>query len=156
MGFPGGSDGKESTCNAEDPGSVLELGRSPGGGHGSPLQCSCLENPTDRGAWLDHGVAELDTTDQLSTLWLCFTLSLIRDLSSKLCIQRYECPLTSAQLSPAAAAGASSAPFRPVLFSFPKASSVARRSSRNSVSPLQIFGDFPFPFFHCGQRRSSV
>ena len=51
MGFPGGSDGKESTCNAGDLGSMPGLGRSPGGGHGNPLQRSCLENPMDRGAW---------------------------------------------------------------------------------------------------------
>ena len=43
MGFPGGSDGKESTCNVGDLGSIPELGRSPGGGHGNPLQYSCLE-----------------------------------------------------------------------------------------------------------------
>jgi len=41
----GGSDGKESTCNAEDLGSTVGLGRSPGGGHVNPLQYSCLENP---------------------------------------------------------------------------------------------------------------
>ena len=45
MGFPGGSDGKESTCNVGDLGSIPGLGRSTGIGHGSPLQCSCLENP---------------------------------------------------------------------------------------------------------------
>ena len=45
LGFPGGSDGKESTCNAGDLGSIPGLGRSPGGGHGNPLQYSCLENP---------------------------------------------------------------------------------------------------------------
>ena len=45
MGFPGGSDSKESTCNAGDLGSVPGLGRSPGGAHGNPLQYSCLENP---------------------------------------------------------------------------------------------------------------
>ena len=50
-GFPGGSDGKESACNAGDLGLILGLGRSPGGGRGSPLQYSCLENPVDRGAW---------------------------------------------------------------------------------------------------------
>ena len=44
-GFPGGSDSKESTCNLGDLGSIPELGRSPGGGHGNPLQYSCLENP---------------------------------------------------------------------------------------------------------------
>ena len=45
VGFPGGSNGKESTCNAGDMGSVPVLGRFPGGGHGNPLQFSCLENP---------------------------------------------------------------------------------------------------------------
>ena len=45
MGFPGGSDGKDSTCNMGDLGSIVGLGRSPGGGHGNPLQYSCLENP---------------------------------------------------------------------------------------------------------------
>ena len=50
-GFPGGSDGKESACNAGDPGSVPGLERSPGEGHGNPLQYLCLENPMDRGAW---------------------------------------------------------------------------------------------------------
>ena len=49
--FPGGSDGKESTCNVTDLGSVPGLGRSPGEGNGNPLQYSCLENPMDRGAW---------------------------------------------------------------------------------------------------------
>ena len=43
--------GKESACNAGDVGLILGLGRSPGGGHGNALQCSCLENPMDRGAW---------------------------------------------------------------------------------------------------------
>ena len=44
-GFPGGSDGKESTCNAGDLGLIPGLGRSTGGGHGNPLHYSCLENP---------------------------------------------------------------------------------------------------------------
>ena len=51
LGFPGGSIGKESACNAGDLGSIPELGRSARGGHGNPLQYSCLENPMDRGAW---------------------------------------------------------------------------------------------------------
>ena len=45
VGFPGGSNSKESTCNAGDLASIPGLGRSPGGGHRSPLQYSCLENP---------------------------------------------------------------------------------------------------------------
>ena len=49
--LPGDLDGKESECKARDPGSIPGLGRSPGGGQGSPLQYSCLENPMDRGAW---------------------------------------------------------------------------------------------------------
>ena len=51
MGFPGGSDSKESACNAEDLGSISGSGRSPGEGNGNPLQYSCLENPIDRIAW---------------------------------------------------------------------------------------------------------
>ena len=51
MCFPGGSDSKESACNEGDLSLIHELGRSPGGGHGNPLQYSCLENPMARGAW---------------------------------------------------------------------------------------------------------
>ena len=51
MGFPGGSDGKESTCNAGDLGLTSGLRRSPGGGHGNPLQYSCLEDSIDRETW---------------------------------------------------------------------------------------------------------
>jgi len=47
-GFPGGSDGKESTCNAGDLGSIPEPGRCPRGGNGNPFQYSCLENSIDR------------------------------------------------------------------------------------------------------------
>ena len=58
--FPGGSDGKESACNAGDPGSIPGLERSPGEGNGTPLQYSCLENPMDGGAWQAtvHGIIE--------------------------------------------------------------------------------------------------
>ena len=55
-GFPGGSDGKASACNAGDPGSIPGSGRSSGEGNGNPLQCSCLENLMD-GATV-HGVAK--------------------------------------------------------------------------------------------------
>ena len=62
-GFPGGSDGKESTCNAGDPGFIPGLGRSPGEGNDYTLQYFCLENPMDRGAWRAtvHGVAKNQT-----------------------------------------------------------------------------------------------
>ena len=50
-GLSGSSDGKEAACSAGDLGSIPGLGRSPGGGHGTPLQYSRLENPMDRGAW---------------------------------------------------------------------------------------------------------
>ena len=50
QGFPCGSDGKESACNAGDMGSIPGLGRSPGQGNGNPLRYSCLENPVDGGA----------------------------------------------------------------------------------------------------------
>ena len=49
--FPGGSDSKESACNARDLGSIPQSRRAPGEGNGYPLLYSCLENPMDRGAW---------------------------------------------------------------------------------------------------------
>ena len=60
LGFPGSSDGKESACNAEDLGSIRELGRSPREGNGNPLQYSFPENSMDRGARQAtvHGVAK--------------------------------------------------------------------------------------------------
>ena len=63
MGFPGDSNGKESTCNAEDLGSIPGLGRYPREGNGNSLQYSCLENSMDRGAWWTtaHGVAKSRT-----------------------------------------------------------------------------------------------
>ena len=66
-GFPAGSDGKESTCNAGDPGSIPGLGRSPGEENGNTIQCSCLGNLMDGGAWWAtvHDVAESDMTEQL-------------------------------------------------------------------------------------------
>ena len=64
-GFPGGSDGKESACNAGDPASIPGSERSPGEGNGNPLQYSCLKNSMDIGAWqaTAHGASESDTTE---------------------------------------------------------------------------------------------
>ena len=70
LGFPGGSDGKESACNAGDLGLILGLGRSPGGGYGNPLQYSCLENPHGQRSLAGYspwGHKESDTAERLST-----------------------------------------------------------------------------------------
>ena len=58
-GFPSGSDGKETVCNAGDSGSIRGSGKFPGEGNGNPLQYSCLEDSMDREAWWAtvHGVA---------------------------------------------------------------------------------------------------
>ena len=65
LGFPGGSEVKVSACSVVDLGSISGLGRSPGEANGNPLQCSCLENLMDGGAWWTtvHGVTESDTTE---------------------------------------------------------------------------------------------
>ena len=66
--FPGGSDGEESACNMKDPGLIPGLGRSPGGGHGNPLQYSCLENPHGQRSLAGYspwGRKELDMTERL-------------------------------------------------------------------------------------------
>ena len=70
-GFLDGSVGKESTCNAGDPGLIPGWGRSPGEGNGNPFQYACLENPMDRGAWwaIVDGVTKSQTrlSDQTTT-----------------------------------------------------------------------------------------
>ena len=77
MDFPGGSDGKASVYNAGDLSSIPGSGRSTGEGNGNPLQCYCLENPMDRGAWWAtvHGVAkESDMTDGFTFTFFHFRL----------------------------------------------------------------------------------
>ena len=73
-GFPGDSDGKESTCNAGELDSVPGLGRSPVGGHGSPLQYSCLENlhgQRSLASCSPWDQKELDMTERLnSAQWM--------------------------------------------------------------------------------------
>ena len=85
-GFHGGSDGKESACNAGDPDLIPVLGRSPGEGNGSPLQYSCLENPMDRGAWWAtvHGVTNM-------TERLAHTLTRKKDPSSPVSVSITPC-----------------------------------------------------------------
>ena len=84
LGFPGGSDGKESACNVRDLGSIPGLGRSLGlgrGGHGNPLQYSCLENPHGQRSLAGYspwGHKELDVTERLSIyiyVYATFSLS---------------------------------------------------------------------------------
>ena len=72
MGFPGGSDGKESTCIEGNLGSIPGLERSPRGGHGNPLQYSCLENP--------HGQSSLAGYSP----WSCKVSDMIEQLSTAL------------------------------------------------------------------------
>ena len=63
---PGGSDGEESACTVGEPGSVLGSGRSPGEGHGYPLQSPCSENSKDRGAWRATGPGVTKSRTRLS------------------------------------------------------------------------------------------
>ena len=65
MGFPGGSDSKESTCNVGDLGSIPGLGRSPGRGHGNPLQYSFLENPHGHRSLVGYRVSGLTKSQTL-------------------------------------------------------------------------------------------
>ena len=70
LGFPGGSDNKEFTCNVGDLGLIPDLGRSPGGRQGKPLQYSCLENPHRQRSLAGFSPGsrkDLDTTERLST-----------------------------------------------------------------------------------------
>ena len=65
-GFPHSSVGKESACNAGEPGSIPGSGRAPGEGNGNPLQHSCLKNPMDRGTWQGVGHDLVTTPPQHS------------------------------------------------------------------------------------------
>ena len=86
LGFPGGSDGKESSCKTGDLGSIPGLGRSPGGGHDSPLQYSCLENPHGQRSLVSYGLRghkELDMTERLSRAQAQFSFERLSRLLSK-------------------------------------------------------------------------
>ena len=71
LGFSGGSDGKESACNAGDLGSIPGLGRYSGGGHGNSLQYSCLENPHGQSCLAGYGPGDGKESDM--TEWLSIT-----------------------------------------------------------------------------------
>ena len=79
MGLPGGSVGKESACSVGDPGSTPGLGRSPGGGHGNPLQYSCLENPQGHRSLVGcspWSFKESDSTKHSTDTCVCVTEAL--------------------------------------------------------------------------------
>ena len=84
MHFPGGSDSKESTCNAGGAGLSPGSGRSPGGGHGNPLQYFCLENPHGQRSlegYSPQGCTESDMTEQLTlSLWVSLVAQLVKNL----------------------------------------------------------------------------
>ena len=85
LGFPDGSDGRESACNVGDLGSIPGLERLPGGGHGNPLQYFCLENPHGQRSLVGYspwGHKESDTTERLSMhavrcMYACIWASLV-------------------------------------------------------------------------------
>ena len=85
-GFPGGTSGKTRLPmqKMQDVGSIPGLGRSPGGGHGSPLQYSCLENPMDRGAWRA-------TVQRVTKSW-----TQLKQLSMNTCVLQLERACTKA------------------------------------------------------------
>ena len=95
MGFPGGSAGKESACNAGDHGSIPGLRRSPGEGNGYPLQYAGLENPMGGGAWWAavHGVAKSQT--RLSDFTFTFHFNTLeKEMATHSSILAWEIPWT--------------------------------------------------------------
>ena len=83
IGFPDGSEGKESACNAGDSDTISGLGGSPGGGHSNPLQYFCLKNSKDIGGWQAtvHGVAksQIRLSNFHFTYIMCVCCSVVSD-----------------------------------------------------------------------------
>ena len=96
LGFPCGSTGKESACNAGDLCSIPGLARSPGERKGSPLQYSCLGNPVDRGAWwaVIHGITKKPNTSQRisNNIGINKSQSSYKALQSDSCSQKWVYP----------------------------------------------------------------
>ena len=106
LGFPRGSDGEESACNAGDLGFIPGSGRSPGEGDDNPLQYSCLENSMDRGAWQSavHGVAKSQTWLSNNThpeyIFPCYFLPLSYPLLPPCCVHKSVLGVWIFRLSP--------------------------------------------------------
>ena len=85
LDFPSDSDGEESACNAGDLGLIPELERSSGGGHGNPLQYSCLKNPMDSGDWWAtvQSFAELDMTEVIEHTRTNFRIQALGHLETR-------------------------------------------------------------------------
>ena len=101
MGFPAGSDGKESACNAGDLGSVPGSGKSPEERNGYPLQYSCLENSVNREAWqaADHGVTKNQTwlSNQYTIMYIhraLHSVPLEEEMATHFSILTWEVPWT--------------------------------------------------------------
>ena len=94
LGFPGGSDGKESACKAGDMGSIPGPGGSPGEENGNPLQCSCQRKSLDRGAWpaTGHGITKSQTW--LNDWHFIFTFTCL----SALIKVKFKCPFHMIQM----------------------------------------------------------
>ena len=93
FGLPWWLSGKEPTCDTEvagDAGLIPGLGRPPGGGHGNPLQYSCLENPMDRGAWWAtvQGVAKSQT--RLKQLSLHIQMFVVYPFNFSACLEFFQ------------------------------------------------------------------
>ena len=84
MGFPGGSDDKESACSIGNQGSIPGLWRSPGEGDGYPLQYSCLENPLDRGTWQPTVRGATKSQTQLSNYHFHFLTKKVQELGYRI------------------------------------------------------------------------
>ena len=110
MGFSGGSDGEESACSVGDLGLIPRLGRSPGRGHGSPPQYSCMENPLGQRSLVGYSPCspkELDTTERLSiarhieaVAVISNSLSFFLVVQLPSCVQLFEAPWTAARRLP--------------------------------------------------------
>ena len=101
-GLPGSLNGKESACNARDLGSIPVSGRSPGEGHGNPLQYSCLENQMDRRAWWAtvHGVAMSRTWLKTNTFTFFQCCNNVFKITTCFLTVHFSCSVMSDSLQP--------------------------------------------------------